>query len=112
MRLLKLKEYTVLWILTLVTPVFSGQCRIDILNKKNSREKIRLQFNSKLRSKKQCQALAQMHRPNFNPAQVKYKIVNYHWSGSKIVRTAHLKQKKSIHLSRHKKLNRRPSPKF
>lgn len=101
LRSLKLTEYTLLMGLFLTSPIFGGLCQIDILNEKNSGEKIRLKFISKLNSKKQCQVLARMHRPNFNPDQVKLKLVHYRWVGSK-----------SSLAKRSKSLKRRRSTQF
>ena len=78
----RLKEYKLLMVLLLTSTTWGGVCHIEILNEKNSGEKIRLKFQSKLKSQKQCQELARMHRPNFNPDQIKLKQVNYRWTGS------------------------------
>lgn len=96
MRKWRLKEYAVVGLLVWVAPLFGGQCHIEILSQKNSGEKIRIKFNSKLRTQKQCQALAKMHRPNFNPDQVKLKLVNYKWIGP----ATHLLAKKVKHSKR------------
>lgn len=76
--------YILILFITIAAPSFAGKCKIEILNEKNSGEKIRFNFNSNLKSQKQCQMLANMHRPNFNPNQVKSKTVSYQWFGSSL----------------------------
>ncbi|MFM8314609.1 MAG: hypothetical protein ACKOA8_10020 [Deltaproteobacteria bacterium] len=94
-------------------PVFGGQCFIKILNEKNSGEKITLQFSSKLKSQKQCQTLAKMHRPNFNPNLVKFKIVNYQWVPSQTSQVARKKIKSHLAVAKRKKSGvRRSSHRF
>jgi len=109
-----LKEYTILLPLILSTTLFAGQCKIQIANEKNSGEIIKLQFTSKLKSKRQCQMLAQMHRPNFNPTQIKHKSVNYQWLESQTKTVAQSKKKKrSSSLAKiRKSRKRKSSPQF
>lgn len=117
MQMWKLKEYALILGWSITTSLFAGQCNIDVLNEKNSGEKIRVQFTSKLESKKQCKILADMHRPNYNPEQVKFKLVNFHWTGpigashSRI--TTHMKKKHLSHPLAKQKIAIKPrSTKF
>jgi hypothetical protein len=114
MRIGGLKEYATLLILVLSSPLLGGQCKIHILNKKNSGEIINLQFTSRLNSKRQCQMLAQMHRPNFNPTQIRLKTVNYQWMGSRSKTVAvHKKKKRSSSVAKIRKARKRhSSPQF
>jgi hypothetical protein len=106
---LRLKEYVFIGLLAFSNTTWAGQCSIDILNEKNSGEKIHLHFTSKLSSRRQCQELAQMHRPNFNSNQVKLKTVHYQWSGPEFKRLA---DSKRTHLAKSKTLKRRHLRKF
>ena len=59
----------------------TGNCLVSIFTERNSGEKLRINFQSTLHSKKECQHLAQMHQPNFTPDQVRSKTVTYRWNG-------------------------------
>ena len=76
-------------------------CTISILTERTSGEKIRMNFDTRLRSAKECATLAQIHRKNFTPSTIVFKSVNYAWKGASIART------KSLALS-HRKHPRRP----
>jgi hypothetical protein len=109
---LRLKEYVLILSIGFSNPLWAGQCSIDIINERNSGEKVRLHFTSKLDNRQQCQKLAQMHRPNYDPNQVKLKIVTYEWSGPETKKTASSKKAKKSKLAKSKDLKQHHSRKF
>jgi len=58
-------------------------CRIEIQATKKNGEIERHQFSSPMKSKEQCQTLAQFHRKNFNSDLIQSKKVSYFWKKSK-----------------------------
>lgn len=54
-------------------------CHIRIKTLTTLGEKNRLLFKTHLNSRKQCERLAQLHTPNFEPQKIARKDVGYKW---------------------------------
>lgn len=54
-------------------------CHIRILTLRPSGEKNRILFKTHLGSRKQCERLAELHAPNFEPDKIARKDVGYKW---------------------------------
>jgi hypothetical protein len=54
-------------------------CRITIHQVSSKGEKSEIIFETALRSRQECEALAKMHQPNFDPAGVRRKQVSFLW---------------------------------
>jgi hypothetical protein len=108
----KLKEYSLLFLTVVAPAIFAGQCSISILNERNSGEKIRIHFISKLFSQEQCRALARMHQSNFNPDEIKSKKVSFQWSNGQQSPMKIRAPLKRAHLTQVKKTKSKKLPKF
>lgn len=61
-------------------------CHIRILTTSRLGEKQRIVFKTRLGSKRECQKLARLHVPNFEPDRITRKEVAFKWTASPLSR--------------------------
>jgi len=81
MHVMKALALFLLWTLSLTAEAATKpeNCRIRIRVEQVNGERHQITFGTKLASRRECERLAKMHTPNFDPERVSRKNVSFSW---------------------------------
>ncbi len=88
----------ILAVMLVAAPAFAApKCAIAIKEKLHDGKVESTSFRSDLRSQRECEVLAGLHRKNWSPSRVKEKRVAYAWNGvPAVARLTHKRAKANV----------------